>query len=147
MQMRNLWRVESVGSPNRLADASLFTNSLVLPFDRSQIHGRLWRGALFSTSEGVSKDELRRATGRCQLPIRIGKTEFQIVSAGGAILYDAATKRSRNAEESFRVRGRLVVSFAGTDATIDLEEQQNFKLTFTEPGQRKLVGQPFPQSP
>ncbi len=76
------------------------------------------------------------------LPIRVMKAEFQTAGAGGAILYDAATHRSTVAEETFRVRGAVQVSLAGTDAVIEMEEQQGFRLTMQEPAKRAMVGQP-----
>lgn len=76
------------------------------------------------------------------LPIRISKADFRIVSAAGAILYDPGTSRATMADEWFRVRGSLIVTLDGLNATIAMEEQQAFRLTIGEPKVRDLVGRP-----
>ena len=76
-----------------------------------------------------------------ELPFRVTKAEFKAV-AGGAILFDAARSRTTAAEEAFYVRGGLVASVAGPDVPIEMEERQNFKLTFTDPAAGTLVGKP-----
>ncbi len=76
------------------------------------------------------------------LPFRIQKAAFQTILAGGAILYDPATNRTTAAEETFRVRGNIQVSLAGTDAVIEMEEAQGFRLTIEQPTTNALVGTP-----
>jgi hypothetical protein len=65
-----------------------------------------------------------------------------VVKAGGTLRYDATTSRVSAAEELFHVRGGVVVSFGGTDAAVEVEEQQKFRLTASEVKPRELVAQP-----
>ncbi|HEX4609431.1 MAG TPA: hypothetical protein VH092_14635 [Urbifossiella sp.] len=81
------------------------------------------------------------AGGGMELPFRILRAEFKPEAAGGAIRYDAARGRVTAAEESFRVRGVLVVSAAGVEAAVEMEESQGFRLRIMEPGARALEGQ------
>ncbi len=76
------------------------------------------------------------------LPFRVLRPEFKAVQAGGSILYDPEMRRAKAAEETFRVRGGVVVSLAGTEAAIELEELQGFRLTITDRTRRELVGSP-----
>lgn len=76
------------------------------------------------------------------LPFRVRKTEFKTVLASGAILYDPSWRRTTAAEETFRVRGAVLVSIAGTEAAIEMEELQHFRLTVTDRTKRELVGDP-----
>lgn len=62
------------------------------------------------------------------LPLKIVKSEFKIVTAGGVIGYNLAARRVAAAEEAFRVRGTVQASLAGIEVTIELEEQQGFRL-------------------
>ena len=84
----------------------------------------------------------RPAKGPGNLPITIKESAFPRVTAGGTLRYDAATNRVTAAEELFHVRGGVVVSFGGTDATVEVEEQQKFRLSAAEVKPRELVGQP-----
>ncbi len=79
--------------------------------------------------------------GGRELPFRIRKADLK-AAAGGAFHYDTARDRNTAAEENFYVRGSLTVVVAGPDVMIELEERQNFKLTFTEPAKGELVGKP-----
>lgn len=83
----------------------------------------------------------RPAKGRGNLPFTIKESVFPGVKAGGTLRYDAATNRVTAAEEMFHVRGGVVVSFSGTDATVEVEEIQKFRLTASEVKPRELVGQ------
>ncbi len=84
----------------------------------------------------------RPAKGPGNLPITIKESAFPAVKAAGTLRYDAATSRMTAAEELFHVRGGVVVSFGGTDATVEVEEQQKFRLTASEVKARELIGQP-----
>jgi hypothetical protein len=77
------------------------------------------------------------------LPFRVLKAEFKPLVASGAILYDPSWRRTTAAEETFRVRGGVVVSLAGTEAAIEMEELQGFRLTVTDRTKRELIGAPF----
>jgi hypothetical protein len=68
-----------------------------------------------------------RGAGR-DLPFQVQKAEFKPQTAGGAILFDAARSRVAAAEETFHVRGVVVVSVAGTEATVEMDEAQLFRL-------------------
>ena len=70
------------------------------------------------------------------------KAVVRPVAAGGVIVFDPATRRVTAAEEQFRVVGTVTVSALGTEATVGLEEQQAFRLTVTEPAERRLIGRP-----
>jgi hypothetical protein len=83
----------------------------------------------------------RPAKGPGNLPFTIKESAFPRVVAGGTLRYDAATNRVAAAEELFHVRGGVVVSFGGTDATVEVEEQQKFRLTASEVKPRELIGQ------
>lgn len=78
-----------------------------------------------------------------ELPFRVLKTEFKTVLASGAIAYDASWRRTTAAEETFRVRGAVLVSVGGVEAAIEMEELQGFRLTVTDRTKRELVGNPF----
>ena len=66
------------------------------------------------------------------LPFQVQKAEFKPQTAGGAILFDAAKSRVAAAEETFRVVGNLALSVAGTDATVEMDEAQLFRLRVLE---------------
>ena len=74
------------------------------------------------------------------LPIRVVKSDFKTVLAGGTILYDPFIRRVTAVEETFRVRGAVLVSLGGIEAGIEMEELQSFKLTVSEQVPRELVG-------
>lgn len=82
----------------------------------------------------------RPAKGPGNLPFTVKQVSFPAVKAGGTLRYDAATSRMTAAEELFHVRGGVLVSFGGTDATVEVEEQQKFRLTASEVKPRELVG-------
>jgi hypothetical protein len=52
--------------------------------------------------------------------------------AGGAILFHAGKSRVAAAEEKFRVHGLGTLSVTGTDATIEMDEAQLFRLRVLE---------------
>jgi hypothetical protein len=62
------------------------------------------------------------------LPLKIIKSDFKILAAGGVILYDPTVSKVARAEEAFRVRGAVVVSLGGVEAAIELEELQGFRI-------------------
>lgn len=72
-----------------------------------------------------------------ELPLKIIKSSFQIVTAGGVILYDPIDCKVAKAEEAFRVRGVVVVSLGGVEATIELEEQQGFRINISDAAGRR----------
>jgi hypothetical protein len=74
------------------------------------------------------------------LPFKVVRMEFRSPNAAGSVLFDAAKGRVTRAEESFTVRGRLVVSALGTEVTVDVEERQDFQVAVREPGERSLKG-------
>jgi hypothetical protein len=73
------------------------------------------------------------------LPLKIVKSEFTPVAAGGLIGYNSAARRVAAAEEAFRVRGTVQASLAGVEVTIELEEQQGFRITVPGVGTRAPV--------
>lgn len=62
------------------------------------------------------------------LPFEIGKSQFQIETARGAIAYQPSRKRVAAAEERFHVRGLLTLSFLGVESTVQMDEMQLFQL-------------------
>ncbi len=76
--------------------------------------------------------------GNADLPLRITRTEFRTPTASGSILFDAAKGRVTRAEETFQVKGRVVVSALGTEVTVDLDERQDFQMFVREPKERTL---------
>ncbi len=73
------------------------------------------------------------AGGGADLPFRVLRADFRPVAAGGVIRYDAARARVTAAEEAFHVRGAVVVSVGGVEATAEVEEAQGFRLRIAEP--------------
>jgi hypothetical protein len=71
------------------------------------------------------------------LPLKIVKADFKIVGAGGVILYKPTVRKVARAEEAFRVRGSVLVSLAGVEAAIDMEELQGFRINIVEPAVRR----------
>jgi hypothetical protein len=76
------------------------------------------------------------------LPIHVAKADFRTVAAGGAILYEPATARTVSADELFQVRGSLIVTLEGLNATIAVEERQSFQMVIGEPKEQALIGRP-----
>lgn len=62
------------------------------------------------------------------LPFEIGKSQFQIHTAHGAIAYQPSRKRVAAAEERFHVRGLLTLSFLGVESVVQMDEIQLFQL-------------------
>jgi hypothetical protein len=77
------------------------------------------------------KYEPPKAAGR-DLPFQVQKAEFKPQTAGGAILFDAGRSRVAAAEETFHVRGVVALSVAGTEATVEMDEAQLFRLRVLE---------------
>jgi hypothetical protein len=69
---------------------------------------------------------------KSSLPFQVQKADFKPQTAGGAILFDAAKSRVAAAEETFRVRGLLSLSVAGTEAAVEMDEAQLFRLRVLE---------------
>jgi hypothetical protein len=67
------------------------------------------------------------------LPFQVQKAEFKPETARGAILYDPARSRVAAAEERFRVRGTLTLTVAGSETTVEMDEDQLFRLRVLEP--------------
>ena len=80
-----------------------------------------------SPAKGTDKD----------LPLRVLKTEFKPLAAGGVMLFDLASRKVAAVEETFRVRGTALVSLGGNEATIDMEELQGFRINVAEPAVKK----------
>jgi hypothetical protein len=72
-----------------------------------------------------------RGGGR-DLPFQVQKAEFKPQTAGGAILFDAGRSRVAAAEETFHVRGVVVLAVAGTEATVEMDEAQLFRLRMVD---------------
>lgn len=83
----------------------------------------------------------RPGKGGGNLPFTVNQVSFPAVKAGGTLRYDVATNRMTAAEELFHVRGGVVVSFGGTDATVEVEEQQKFRLSASEVKPREIVAE------
>jgi hypothetical protein len=62
------------------------------------------------------------------LPFEIGKSQFRIQTARGAIAYQPNRGRIAAAEERFHVRGLLAVSFLGVESAVQMDEMQLFQL-------------------
>jgi hypothetical protein len=83
----------------------------------------------------------RPGKGGGDLPFTVKQVSFPSVKAGGTLRYDAANNRTTAAEELFHVRGGVVVSFGGADATVEVEEQQKFRLSASEVKPREIVAE------
>jgi hypothetical protein len=66
------------------------------------------------------------------LPFAVRKADFKPLVAGGAILFDPDRRKVANAEETFRVRGGLVVAVGDVEAAVEMDETQVFRLRLTE---------------
>jgi hypothetical protein len=62
------------------------------------------------------------------LPFEVGKADFRIQTARGAIAFDPDRGRVSHAEERFHVRGAVAVSALGVDALVEMDEMQIFQL-------------------
>jgi hypothetical protein len=62
------------------------------------------------------------------LPFEIGRSDFRIQTARGAIGFDPQRGRVVLAEERFHVRGALAVSALGVDTLVEMDEAQLFRL-------------------
>lgn len=65
------------------------------------------------------------------LSLQVVRAEFQPVVAGGVIAFDPTSKRTTAAEEMFRVRGAAVMSAAGAEVNVEVDETQKFRVTVT----------------
>jgi hypothetical protein len=70
------------------------------------------------------------------LPLKIIKSDFKIVGAGGAIIFNPTAQKVASAEEAFQVRGTVVASLGGIETAIELQELQTFRLAIPEPARR-----------
>jgi hypothetical protein len=66
--------------------------------------------------------------GGAMLPFEVGKADFRIQTARGAIAFDADRGRVSHAEERFHVRGAVAVTALGVDALVEMDEMQIFQL-------------------
>jgi hypothetical protein len=66
------------------------------------------------------------------LPFLVKRADFKPLAAGGVILFDAGRGKVADAEETFRVRGGLVVSAGDVEAAVEMDETQVFRLRVTE---------------
>lgn len=71
------------------------------------------------------------------LPLKIIKSDFKIVGAGGVILFDPAIRKVARADEAFRVRGAVLVSLGGVEAAIEMEELQGFRIMIADAAARR----------
>lgn len=71
------------------------------------------------------------------LPLKIIKSDFKIVGAGGVILYNPAVRKVTRAEEAFRVRGAVLVSLGGLESAIEMEELQGFRILIPDTAVRR----------
>ena len=71
-----------------------------------------------------------RGAGR-DLPFLVKKTDFRPLLAGGVILFDPEQEKVADAEETFHVRGALVVVVADAEAAVEMDETQVFRLRIT----------------
>lgn len=62
------------------------------------------------------------------LPFEVGRADFRIQTARGAIGFDPRRGRVALAEERFHVRGLLAVSALGVDSAVEMDETQVFQL-------------------
>ncbi len=79
------------------------------------------------------------------LPFKIVRAEFGAPTAGGILLYDAARERVTAADEAFHVRGALAVSVGGSDAAVEVDESQAFRLRVRATSEPELTGRPPPR--
>jgi hypothetical protein len=66
--------------------------------------------------------------GAAALPFQIGRADFRVHTARGAIAYDANRGLVSAAEERFGVRGTLGVAALGLESAVDMDEVQLFQL-------------------
>jgi hypothetical protein len=72
-----------------------------------------------------------------ELPLKVVKSDFKIVGAGGAILYNPSVRKVARADEAFRVLGAMVVSLGGVEAAIEMEELQAFRIIIPDAAVRR----------
>lgn len=80
--------------------------------------------------------------GGGDLGVTFGAAAFQLVKAGGHVVYDPKTNRLVFAEELFHVKGEVAMSALGADVTVTVEEQQHFRVNVSEVKPREMVGRP-----
>lgn len=66
------------------------------------------------------------------LPLKILKSDFKIVTAGGVIRFNPDVRKVARADEAFCVRGAVLVSLGGIETAIELEELQGFRVAIPE---------------
>jgi hypothetical protein len=65
------------------------------------------------------------------LPFQVKKADFKSPVASGVILYDVDQEKVADAEETFRVRGAVVVAVGDVEAAVEMDETQVFRLRIT----------------
>lgn len=70
--------------------------------------------------------------GASGLPFQIRDAAFELQQASGAITFDIAEQRVRNATENFDVRGKVSVELAGVGVQIELIERQRIEIRLSE---------------
>jgi hypothetical protein len=70
--------------------------------------------------------------GGGDLPFLVKRADFKPLVAGGVILFDAERGKVAVAEETFRVRGAVLVSAGDVEAAVEMDETQVFRLRITE---------------
>jgi hypothetical protein len=70
--------------------------------------------------------------GAGDLPFQVKKAEFKPLAAGGTILFDSGKRRVAAAEETFRVRGAVLIGVGDLEAPVEMDETQLFRLRITE---------------
>jgi hypothetical protein len=65
-------------------------------------------------------------------PFQVKKAEFKPLATGGTILFDAGKDKVAAAEETFRVRGIVLVVVGDIEAPVEMDETQIFRLRITE---------------
>lgn len=71
------------------------------------------------------------------LPLKIIKSDFKIVGAGGVIVYNPMVCKVARAEEAFLVRGTVLVSLSGLESAIEMEELQGFRIVIPDAAARR----------
>jgi hypothetical protein len=79
------------------------------------------------------------AVGSDRDVLKIIKSDFKILAAGGVILFNPTVRKAARAEETFRVRGAVVGSLGGVEATIEVEELQGFRISIPDVAVRRAA--------
>ena len=154
-QTLHLWSILDADAWKELAGLTFFVPEAKATWDRRIEHdwGALgtWRG---KTAYAADRRDPKRFDYRHELyhrapaagadkglPVRVLKAEFKPPESRGTIVYDPAAKRVASAEEAFRVYGAVTAAAGGSDVTVELIEEQGFRLAVRQPTTtRDLVG-------